>query len=69
MTTATTTSYCYLREAVEEAEGVDCVVQSDGEADCGGGGAAQAFHEHLAVIRRQPHRAEELAHGHGTWLG
>ena len=52
MTTATTTSYCYLREAVEEAEGVDGVVQPDGEADRGGGGATQALDEHLAIVGR-----------------
>ena len=37
-----------LREAVEEAEGVDCIVQADGEAQRGGRGAAQSLDEHLA---------------------
>ena len=53
-TTQTLTYFllAYLREAVEEAEGVDGVVQPDGEADRGGGGATQALDEHLAIVGR-----------------
>ena len=53
-----------LRQAVEDPERIDRVVETDDEADGGGEASEEALAEFLGVVGRQAHRATEFANRH-----